>query len=201
MFIYVDIYLIINTLCRVLLESYERKCSDMSEKPNPTPFSEEELKQIAKEKVLQRTGVKIHLLAFIGVNLGLFILNYMISTVSISQPWFIYPLAGWSIGIVAHGAYYILYSRGVSSRKLGLLLHASIYLIGSPALFVINYFSNFSYWWFLWPAIFWCIGVLFHAIGLKYSGSTVTDAGEKQSWLERSAEKELQKAKRKNGGA
>nr|MDO8117713.1 2TM domain-containing protein [Candidatus Sigynarchaeota archaeon] len=183
-----------------LLEHKTRKTGIcMSEKTKTTPFSEEELKTIAKEKVLQRLAVRVHLLAYIGVNIALFVLNYMIN--GLSTIWFVYPLAGWLIGITAHGVYYILYSKGVSSRKVGLFIHAAVYVVGSFSMLVINYFSGFTYMWFLWPAIFWCFGVLFHAIGLKFSGKTIDEAGEKKSWLERNAEKELQKAKRKSGGA
>ncbi|MHA1792884.1 MAG: 2TM domain-containing protein [Promethearchaeota archaeon] len=160
-----------------------------------TPFSEEELKNIAREKILQSLAFKIHAIAFFGVNMALLMINYMIN--NFSFPWFVFPVAGWFVGIVAHGAYYAGYSRGMSSKKIGLLIHAATYFSGTFSLFLINYFSWFGYMWFLWPLVFWALGVLSHGLAYKYFGSEQTNSEEKKSWLERSVESELEKAKEK----
>lgn len=54
----------------------------------------------AKKRVENLQAFYIHLTVYILVNLMLFIIN--ISSDS-SKLWFLYPLAGWGIGIVIHG--------------------------------------------------------------------------------------------------
>jgi hypothetical protein len=167
--------------------------------PNKSPFSDEELKKIAKKKILMKFALKIHVLAYVGVNIALFAINYLTS--GLSAPWFVYPLAGWFMGIVAHGVVYAVYARGVSSgAKIGLILDAAIYAASVPALLAINYFSDFGYMWFLWPAIFWLLGVVAHAIAIKMATAKKVQKEPKKSWLERGVEKEMEKAKKARGG-
>ena len=54
----------------------------------------------AKKRVENLKAFYIHLALYILVNLMLFFIN--ISSDS-SKLWFLYPLAGWGIGIVIHG--------------------------------------------------------------------------------------------------
>ncbi|MDA2238030.1 MULTISPECIES: 2TM domain-containing protein [unclassified Bacillus cereus group] len=54
----------------------------------------------AKKRVENLKAFYIHLALYILVNLMLFFIN--ISSDS-SELWFLYPLAGWGIGIVIHG--------------------------------------------------------------------------------------------------
>nr|MDO8112720.1 2TM domain-containing protein [Candidatus Sigynarchaeota archaeon] len=171
----------------------------MAEAEKKSPFSEAELKHIAKEKVLQKLGFKIHFLAFIGVNLALLVINYLTGLATV---WFVYPLAGWFIGIAAHCAYYNVYSHGVTGgQRIGLIMDATVYAASVPALLAINYFSGFGYWWFLWPACFWLLGVIIQAVVYKKSVPKSDASGEKKSWLDRSVENELAKAKRNQGGS
>jgi len=168
----------------------------MVESREKSPFSEEELKSIAKKKILMKLGFKIHLVAFIGANIALLVINYLTS--GLTRIWFVYPLAGWFMGIVAHLACYMIYARGViGAQKIGVIMNASIYAASVPALLVINYFSYFGYMWFLWPAIFWFLGVLIQAIAWKMTG---VKHDVQKSWIDRNVEKELEKAKKKHGG-
>ena len=41
--------------------------------------------------------------------------------------------------------------------------HLTTYAVVIGALFLINALTNRAYWWFVWPAIGWGIGILFHA--------------------------------------
>jgi hypothetical protein len=170
----------------------------MTEPAAKSPFSDEELKRIAKQKVLMKFALKIHVLAFIGVNIALFAINYF--TTGLSPIWFVYPLAGWFMGIVAHGTVYFAYSHGVSGTKTGVLINAAVYAASVPALLAINIFSYANYLWFLWPAIFWLLGVVIHAVATKTATSKKGEKEPKKSWLEKGVEKELQKVKRNNGG-
>jgi hypothetical protein len=121
-------------------------------------------------------------------------INYL--TNSLSLIWFVYPLAGWFIGIVAHGAVYALYTGGTSgAARIGLVLNAAIYLAAAPALCVINYFSSPGYLWFLWPAIFWPVGIIIQAIANKMTAPKPAGYVPKKSWLERGVDKEMTKLK------
>ena len=60
----------------------------------------EEAYQEAKRRVQLKAGFKKHVAVYVGVNLMLLIIN--LSTAS-DQLWFLWPLLGWSIGLLMHG--------------------------------------------------------------------------------------------------
>ncbi len=43
-------------------------------------------------------------------------------------------------------------------------VHLTTYVVVIGALFLINALTSRAYWWFVWPAIGWGIGILFHGI-------------------------------------
>jgi hypothetical protein len=55
----------------------------------------------AKERVQQLKGFYQHLVVYVLVNVFLFVINVVTSP---DNWWFYWPLLGWGIGIVAHGA-------------------------------------------------------------------------------------------------
>ena len=67
-------------------------------------MSEEQLRQMARKRAQAKIGFYIHLIVYIIVNVFLFLLWYMTSDTT-EFPWFIFPLFGWGIGLVAHGVY------------------------------------------------------------------------------------------------
>ena len=171
----------------------------MAEESRKTPFSEDELKKIAKKKILRAMAFRIHFAAFIGVNIALVLINYL--TDHFATPWFVYPLAGWCIGIAEHGATYLIYSKGViGTEKIGLILHAVAYFTAIPALYAINMVSSPVYPWFLWPGCFWLLGLVIHAVSVKAFGPKQEKTGEQKSWLDRKVEQEVGKANTQQGG-
>lgn len=49
-------------------------------------------------------------------------------------------------------------------RKVkGFYIHLTQYLIVIPGLAAINWATSTDYWWFVWPALGWGVGVLAHA--------------------------------------
>ncbi len=52
----------------------------------------------ARQRTGARMGFRIHLLAFLAVNLTLAAI-----ALSHGQSWFIWPLLGWGMGLAAHG--------------------------------------------------------------------------------------------------
>lgn len=60
---------------------------------------ENDLEAIAKRRVQARMGFVIHLLMYLSLNTGLAIIWFVTGR---GYPWFLWPLIGWGIGIVAH---------------------------------------------------------------------------------------------------
>jgi hypothetical protein len=56
----------------------------------------------ARQRVEILRGFYGHAIVFVFVNLGLAAYNLIVSP---DDLWFVYTLAGWGIGLVAHGAY------------------------------------------------------------------------------------------------
>ena len=59
-------------------------------------FREREARQILKKRAFY-----LHLAVFVAVQVMLFVVWVMVGG---GFPWFLFPLMGWGIGIVAHGA-------------------------------------------------------------------------------------------------
>lgn len=62
--------------------------------------TEEELRTLAKRRVQAKYGFLVHLATYLVGNAG-FIAIWALS--GRGYPWFIWVLAGWGIGLVAHG--------------------------------------------------------------------------------------------------
>jgi hypothetical protein len=60
---------------------------------------EQDLEQVAKRRVQARFGLAIHTVLYIVVNGSLFVIW---SFTGRGYPWFVWPMMGWGIGIVAH---------------------------------------------------------------------------------------------------
>ncbi|EPX59677.1 hypothetical protein D187_002421 [Cystobacter fuscus DSM 2262] len=54
----------------------------------------------ARKRVEDLRGFYMHVLSYLSVNLGLFILDMMTP----GGPWFFWPLVGWGILVLLHGA-------------------------------------------------------------------------------------------------
>lgn len=55
--------------------------------------------QLAKKRVQDRTGFIVHVAMYAVMNTGCFLIWYLTAA---SYPWFIWPMLGWGIAIVAH---------------------------------------------------------------------------------------------------
>ena len=64
-------------------------------------ISDEELRRIARDSAKNKVEFYTHFAIYIAVNLLLIAIWY-VTTGPHSFPWFIFPLFGWGIGIVAH---------------------------------------------------------------------------------------------------
>jgi len=63
----------------------------------------EELAEMAALVERAREGFVIHAVVYVAVNVLLIVVN---SLTWRGEPWFVYPLLGWGIGLAAHGAAY-----------------------------------------------------------------------------------------------
>nr|MDO8110572.1 2TM domain-containing protein [Candidatus Sigynarchaeota archaeon] len=161
-----------------------------------SPFSDDALRQIAREKVIWALGVKIHAFVFVLGNIFLAWLNLAVSPAIL---WFPYVLSSWLVGLGVHVASYMIYARGViGGKKKGLILHFIADLLAVQAVIVINYFSSWNIMWFVWPVGGLAGAILVHLIIYGMFLKDKGPAGEKKSWMERKIDEELHKAKRKS---
>ena len=91
-------------------------------------LSEEELRQKAKMRAYAKLGFYIHFSVYVVVNILLSLIwwftkdtpIYFVNTKTygtVSFPWFIFPLVGWGIGVLAH--YLAVFARtGVTDRMV-----------------------------------------------------------------------------------
>lgn len=68
-------------------------------------MTEDKLRKLARKRAKAKIGFYIHLVVYVVVNAFLFLLWYFMTPDITGIPWFIYPLVGWGIGLVAHGLY------------------------------------------------------------------------------------------------
>ncbi|MHA1714645.1 MAG: 2TM domain-containing protein, partial [Promethearchaeota archaeon] len=69
------------------------------------------------------------------------------------------------------------------------------YCLSAQALFFINYVSNFTIKWFLWPVLLWPVALAIHGIIFYITLNRANK--EKKSWIERKIDEELQKIQNK----
>jgi hypothetical protein len=176
---------------------------------NYAGFSEENLREIAKKKVVYRFAVRLHVSIFLIVIILLYFIN------GLTTPyywWIIYPLFGWLIGIAEHITAYMIYAKGIyPNAKRGVIFHIIAYIFVNLLLFVIFFYNEIyyrriamplpgydPYAWFLFPLVFWGTGLLIHiAVYLIFYRSKAGTEGIEQSKRERAIEREIEKMKSK----
>ena len=85
-----------------------------------------------------------------------------------TTPWFFWVLAGWGIGVAAHGLAVWLCTAHrrerifVDPKARAFIVHLFAYLAVLALLFVVNLVTN--KWWFYWVALGWGAGVLAHGL-------------------------------------
>jgi len=63
-------------------------------------MTEEQIYELAKKRVEARRDFVIHLVVYLGVN-ALLVCLWLFVT-GRGFPWFVFPLGGWGIGLIAH---------------------------------------------------------------------------------------------------
>ncbi|MBN2168438.1 MAG: 2TM domain-containing protein [Actinobacteria bacterium] len=65
---------------------------------------EQELRTKAEKRVEEKIGFRQNLIAYLAVNALIFVIWLVVALFSDTWfPWFLFPLAGWGIGVAFHG--------------------------------------------------------------------------------------------------
>jgi hypothetical protein len=71
------------------------------ERPRETAPADDDAYRAAKERAEMLQGYYIHLLVYVTVNLGLFLIN-VVTRGEGGTWWFYWPMLGWGIGVLIH---------------------------------------------------------------------------------------------------
>ena len=83
--------------------------------PTPSNASSSDIEKLARRRAGAKMGWYIHALVYVLVNLGLVTLS-----AANGRHWAIYPLMGWSLGLLVHGAavWFVAPGGGLYERLL-----------------------------------------------------------------------------------
>lgn len=123
------------------------------------------------EDTSHRNAFLIHLAAYLAVNAILLAINATeaLEPGAVRNWWAIWPLAGWGIGLAAHG-FALWAERHSSDGQIladadvrGVAVHLFVYLAVNALLISINLSSSSETLWAVWPLLGWGIGLAGHA--------------------------------------
>jgi len=80
---------------------------------NPNLPLDDDLARRARKRVSMKMGFYVHLLVYVLVNAGLYLLNL----VKGGGSWHLWPLAGWGIGLAIHGIVTFIGLQGDGLRE------------------------------------------------------------------------------------
>jgi hypothetical protein len=119
-------------------------------------------------------GFGVHLVVFIIAAMFFFQLNMRNEG---SKIWWYWPVLGWGIGIAFHALGTVgtvldmatggVFRRGPIGALGSFVTHLFSYITVIGALYLMNTMSGDNTWW-IWPAIGWGIGIVFHALGTAF---------------------------------
>jgi hypothetical protein len=106
-------------------------------------------------------GFLIHLGVYVLVVLGLIAFNLVNNPTKL---WSLWVLAGWGIGIAAHGG--VIWMKAhpgqhhwfAEKRTRGFAVHAFVYVAVILLLFVVDLVASPSTWWIYWVVLGWGAG-------------------------------------------
>lgn len=137
-----------------------------------------------RERVLikdqkNRDELRAHLITYLAVNTGLFVLNMITSS---WHPWFLYVLGGWGIGVASHWGESFVSAKNINDisllkgldsetlntmiqfhkKRSSFYLHVISNLSVIAFLFVINTITYSGFMWAIIPALAMGIGIASH---------------------------------------
>ncbi len=185
-FIYGNLYLI--SILRMNLMS--------SKKLNE--FNENSLRRIAKEVVVRKFVLILHIWVYCLVNLLLFVINYF------TYPeyfWCLWPLTAWLMILIGHFFAHMMFRRGiVDLHTVFILYHMMFFVAINLFLIFTNWFTtaheNLRFTWSFWVIGPWSVLFIIHLIVYFY---VVPKRGEypTRKWLDRKIDDQLEKMNKK----
>ncbi|QEE17287.1 2TM domain-containing protein [Promethearchaeum syntrophicum] len=161
-------------------------------------FSNDSLRKIAKEVIVRKFVLILHIWVYILVNLLLFAINYFTYP---TYFWCLWPLTAWMMILILHILSHVLFRKGiVDLHTVFILYHLVFYVVINLFLIFTNWYttevgtSRMSWvWWIIAP---WGILLIIHLIVFFY---VVPKHGESpnRNWLDRKIDQELEKMKKK----
>lgn len=170
---------------------------EKTDKEKIDEFSEDSLREIAKEIVTRRLALKIHLVIYLIANI---LMVYFGVTENV--PGLLIPFAGWGVGLVTHTFSYISFRGGWFGKGTSNVLayHTVIGIATCLLLAWINLVTN-NFMEINWAYI--PIAAILGSILVHYILYTVAkpkkNEDSQKSYMDRKIEKELKKAKRDGG--
>lgn len=80
----------------------------------PSPYTSEDIEQLARRRAGAKLGWYTHAVIYAAVNLLLFLMS---SHGFGSRPWSIYPVLGWGLGLALHGVSVFVLGSGSALRE------------------------------------------------------------------------------------
>ena len=170
-------------------------------------FSDDSLKEIAKEIVVKRTVLLIHFAVYCAVNALLVGINYGVSKFEdgLQDVWAMWAIMGWGIGLMIHCLHYIIFKKGiVNYSSIGATYHIGIYIIVFAFLVFTDYLPDSALSWVWWAVGPWGGAVVLHGLFVfiflpRKAKKPEKGKVEKKSYIDRKIEAELEKIKKKDG--
>lgn len=75
---------------------------------------ENELEEVAKKRVQARMGFVVHASMYVVMNAGMFVIWFLTGQ---GYPWFMWPLLGWGIGVLAHAVTLVIGPGSTVERR------------------------------------------------------------------------------------
>lgn len=163
-------------------------------------FSNNSLRRIAKEVIIRKFVLILHIWVYFLVNLLLFIINYFTFP---EYFWCLWPLTAWMMILMGHLFAHMMFRKGVVDlHSVFMLYHVLFYVAINLFLVFTNWFTttpgNSRITWVWWVILPWGVSLIIHLIVYFY---LVPKRGESpnRNWLDRKIDEELERMKKNYG--
>ncbi len=80
----------------------------------PEELTQEEIYNLARKRVEEKKALLIHVVVYVVVNALLVVIWWVSGS---SYPWFVWPLAGWGVGLIFHILGVFIFNREMGWEK------------------------------------------------------------------------------------